>query len=154
MESSAWFQAREASVRSEHRAEHGDGPAAVSRRYSILTLATFTTSAHFAISLRRKAASSAGVEPIGWAPRSANLALISSVARILATSICRRSIVAGGVLAGASRAFHSDISQPVTPASAMVGTSGAAGERCALVTASALTRPARAWGSAALMLPK
>ena len=45
--------------------------------YSILMLAAFTTSAHLAISPRRKAASSCGVEPTASAPRSANLALMS-----------------------------------------------------------------------------
>ena len=73
---------------------------------------------------------------------------------IFATSVCRRAITAGGVPAGAISAFHSEISQSGTPASVSVGTSGAAGDRAGLVTASGRTRPPRACGRAALMLPK
>ena len=79
---------------------------------------------------------------------------MSAMRMIFATSSCRRCSTAGGVPAGAIRAFHSEISQSLTPASAMVGTSGAAGERWALVTASARTLPPRACGRAADMLPK
>src|SRR5260370_16526681 len=103
--------------------------------YSILMSAAFTTSAHFVISARRKAASSSGVEPIASAPRSANLALMSSRCMILATSSCRRCSTRGGVPAGAIRAFHPEISQFFTPASARAGTSGAAGERPDLAAA-------------------
>src|SRR5260370_4963589 len=103
--------------------------------YSILMSAAFTTAAHFVISARRKAASSSGVEPIASTPRSASLALMSSRRMIMAASACRRCSTRGGVPAGAIRAFHPEISQSFTPASARAGTSGAAGERPDLAAA-------------------
>ena len=53
----------------------------------------------------------------------------------------RRSTIGGGVPAGATRPITSSVSWPARPLSAMVGTSGAMGERCALVTANARSVP-------------
>ena len=50
--------------------------------------------------------------------------------------------IAGGVFAGAKNAVHTGISASGTPASAIVGTSGQFGWRCADVTASPRIEPA------------
>src|SRR5262249_651972 len=52
---------------------------------------------------------------------------------------CRRAITGPGVCAGASRPYQVEASYPGTADSAMVGSSGSAGERFALVTAIATT---------------
>ncbi len=55
--------------------------------------------------------------------------------------------MAGGVLAGARMPCQAMASKPGYPLSATVGTSGATGERCVLVTASARSVPAWICGS-------
>ena len=57
-----------------------------------------------------------------------------------------------GVFAGANTTYHALISKPGKPASIMVGTSGASGERLALVTARALSAPDLTCGSDVLMV--
>src|SRR6516164_7033305 len=52
-----------------------------------------------------------------------------------------------GVLAGTRNADHPDTSTPATPASAMVGRSGATDNRLALATASPRSWPCRTSGS-------
>ena len=61
-------------------------------------------------------------------------------------------MMSGGVFAGAKSAYHEDTSNPGTPDSAMVGNSGIAGMRFALVTASARSLPALMSGITAPML--
>jgi hypothetical protein len=58
------------------------------------------------------------------------------------------------VRAGAMTPYHCVTAKPFTPDSAIVGTSGAALARSALVTASAFSRPARTCGCAETMLQK
>src|SRR6185369_3110731 len=53
-----------------------------------------------------------------------------------------------GVLAGIHNEYQDDTSKPGTPDSAMVGSSGAVGNRCAVVTASPRSWPVRTvWSS-------
>ena len=52
-----------------------------------------------------------------------------------------------GVFAGASTMYHALISKPGTPASIIVGNSGASAERVGPVVASALSLPERIMGS-------
>ena len=59
-----------------------------------------------------------------------------------ATSAASRETIAGGVPAGASRPISGAKSKPGTPSSAMVGTSGACGERRGTLIASSFTLPA------------
>ena len=56
-------------------------------------------------------------------------------------SCSRLSTISGGVPAGANRPFHIVTSYPGRPASAIVGTSGAAAVRVAPVTAMAVSLP-------------
>ena len=58
-------------------------------------------------------------------------------------------VVGFGVLVGTSRPYHGNDSYPGTPASAIVGMSGAAPERVAVVTAIARKRPDLTCGIAA-----
>src|SRR5215208_6173383 len=62
-----------------------------------------------------------------------------SSGRACAISCCRRMIAARGVPAGANSPIQDSISNPGTPASVMVGTSGICGLRCAASTAMPLT---------------
>jgi tripartite-type tricarboxylate transporter receptor subunit TctC len=64
----------------------------------------------------------------------------------LTASALSRAITARGVFDGAMKPFHGVWSKPGTPDSAMVGTSGAAEERVAEVTAMARTLPERTCG--------
>jgi hypothetical protein len=84
----------------------------------------------------------------GSMPSVANRSWTSGILRILSTSACRRSTMAGGVPAGAKIACHETTSKPGTPASCMVGTSGRLGTRFAVDTASARTRPLAMCGAA------
>ena len=53
------------------------------------------------------------------------------------------AMMSGGVLAGMNSAYQDDTSNPGTPDSAMVGSSGAVGKRFAVVTASPRSWPVR-----------
>ncbi len=86
--------------------------------------------------------SSAGVPPRGVAPWAIRACCMSGSATTSRTSAETRSSSACGVPAGASSATHEPDSALGTPSSANVGTSGMAGERCALVTARARSLPA------------
>src|SRR6266849_5328878 len=69
-------------------------------------------------------------------------------------SPCRRATTAEGVCAGASTPYQVDASYPGTPDSAIVGRSGKACERRALVTATGASFPGFTCGIAAGMVAK
>src|SRR5262249_17557230 len=115
-------------------------PAAPRRRYSGLICAARITLAHFSVSSARSLPNSAGVSASGVPPRSAKRASILGSARAAAISLLSLSTIAGGVFLGAPTPSQSPASKPGTN-SLTVGTSGSAGERAAVVTASARSFP-------------
>ena len=97
-----------------------------------------------------KRAKSGGVMPPGIAPCDTRRSFTAGLASAFATSCCTRAITSVGAPAGASKPNHDEASNPFSgapPASAIVGNSGAAAERTALVTASAFNLPALMCGS-------
>ena len=78
--------------------------------------------------------------------------LMSAVASALTDSALSLAMISFGVPFGATNPNHDCTSKPATPASPIVGTSGAEGERCALVTANARSLPAFTCGNAEGML--
>ena len=112
---------------------------------------TSTTRAHFSASRRMRSAACSGV--LGTNSRS--------IASILArTSVCasaepkawfKAATTAGGVPLGASSNCPKLASKPATPASLIVGSSIATGERRAEVTAKPISVPALACGMAAVV---
>ena len=103
---------------------------------------TFTTSAQRVISARMKSPkASADIGP-GTAPRSIKRSLMSAVPSALTDSLLSLAMISLGVPFGATSPNQDCTSNPASPASPIVGTSGADGERCALVTASARNLPA------------
>src|SRR6516162_113143 len=109
-------------------------------RHSGLTWAARITLAHFSVSSARSLPNSAGLSANGVPPRSAKRALILGSARAAAISLLSLSTIAGGVFLGAPTPSQSPASKPGTN-SLTVGTSGSAGERAAVVTASARSFP-------------
>jgi hypothetical protein len=81
------------------------------------------------------------------------LALDPGSARAATVSTLIFLTISGDVLAGTNKPCHDDTSYPGTPASSIVGNSGATGSLLALVTASARTWPDRIFSSSA-PLPK
>src|SRR3974390_2062331 len=87
------------------------------------------TSAHFAESARMVAAKSSGVPPAGSSPILANFCLNESETSALLIAALSLSTIGCGTPAGAITPVHVGARYPGTPASAIVGGSGNAGER-------------------------
>lgn len=83
----------------------------------------------------------ARIGPIGRAHRTAFLGSLSR-----AMCCCRRATMSRGVGPGTSRPYQVVMSKPASPDSATVGSCGAMGERCGLVTASARSRASARYG--------
>src|SRR5215475_1281908 len=83
-----------------------------------------------------------GGEPIGSSPCAISLSRTPGSFTALTVSALNRSTIAFGVPAGAPIAAQVRHSNPGTPASVIVGTSGSSGERLGLGTASARSLPA------------
>src|SRR5207253_8858280 len=94
------------------------------------------------------------VTPTGSAPSAVSLSFTYVEFRILSISTFNRFTISGGVPAGANTPCQEPTSNPATPDSASVGTSGATDERLAVVTASARSLPAFASGHAVVILSK
>src|SRR5262245_6039072 len=105
-------------------------------------LASRITLPHFAVSCAMNVSNSAGDIGIGMLPTSASRALICSSASAALISLLSMATISAGVFLGAPMPCHVLASKPGTD-SAMVGTSGNACERLAVVTASARTLPPR-----------
>ena len=80
-------------------------------------------------------------------PRFVNSCVTSGSLKIARTSLFRSATISGGVPAGATIICQAADSKPAMPASCMVGTSGVAGERFAVDTASARSLPSRICGT-------
>src|SRR5207244_11711175 len=104
--------------------------------------------ANFALSARKNLASSSGEVPTGSAPTVASFSLTSGSLSERLISALSLAITSVGVPAGAKKANQLLMSNPGTPASSIVGTSGVAAERRVVVTASARSLPERTWGIA------
>src|SRR6516164_11347180 len=107
----------------------------------MLMPASLISGPQLSISDLRNCPSSAGVEPITNKPSCSRRPLIVGSASAAAVSAYIFCTIAGGVLAGTKKAYHPETSKPVSPASASVGNSGAAGVRLLVVTASARNWP-------------
>src|SRR5688572_29260055 len=103
--------------------------------------AAFTIFRHLAISVLMTAANSAELLPTGSMPTLSRLGRVSGASAALIASAVSRDRMACGVFAGASRPTHDECSYPGTPASAIVGYSGAVTDRFALEIAIARTLP-------------
>src|SRR5262249_29240180 len=99
-----------------------------------------------------RAPNSSGVLATGVKPNVSKRSLTSAVATAFAMSVRQRSMMSFGVPAGATMPVNVSLSRSGIPASALVGTSGRAGERLTLSTASPRNLPslilAMAGGSA------
>src|SRR4029453_15057341 len=99
-----------------------------------------------------RAPNSSGILATGAKPNVSKRSLTSDVATAFAMSPRQRSMMSLGVPAGATMPVRVSLSRSGMPASALVGTSGSAGERLALSTASPRNLPslilAMAGGSA------
>ena len=82
-------------------------------------------------------------------PKSSSRAFRSGWASAFASSAPRRETIASGVPLGTNRPCQALTSTPLMPVSSKLGTSGSAAMRRGASTASALSLPARRWGSAA-----
>ena len=83
------------------------GPAVFNQTSVQLQIGFLTTRCHFSISARRKASSSAGVEPMGSAPMPASCSAMAWSFSTLASACDSCVTTSGGVPAGANTAFHS-----------------------------------------------
>src|SRR5688572_17804655 len=110
--------------------------------------AALTTAVHLSSSERRCLASSSGVLAMPSMPWAANRCFMSAPLSALCRLDCSFVTMPLGVFAGATRAYHPDVSY-LSPLSATVGRSGRSGDRFAVLTASARSLPAFTWGSAA-----
>src|SRR5262249_6884672 len=117
-------------------------------RQSALAPEAFTTGASLAISLSIMAWKGSGVVEMAPAPSCWNTDLISSVATTLANSALSFLTIAGSSPFGPRTPLYRTISKFGTPASIIVGTSGAAATRFGVVTASARSLPALAFDTA------
>src|SRR4029077_3126242 len=88
---------------------------------------SFTTTDQRCASLRMKAENSAGVLVAGNRPEASGFALMTGSARILATSACNLSMMAGGVPLGATRPSQTVISSIFGSSAVMIGRSGTGG---------------------------
>src|ERR1019366_82017 len=102
-----------------------------------------TTSFHIARSLAANAMASSGVLERMRAPATRNRFCIATSAAICFIAPASLSTIGRGVAVGSTKAAHEVTTKSFTPASAMVGTSGKVGQRCAEVTASARIFPER-----------
>src|SRR5688500_16420999 len=116
--------------------------------HSLLIPAVFTTRAQRSTSSRITFANCSGDPGSGSLLCAANCALTSGLVSTFCSSPFRRAISSRGVPAGACSPDHSAASEPRTPASAMVGTSGSAGDRRGEITPSATALPALTCGIA------
>src|SRR4029077_5072067 len=89
------------------------------------------------------APSPSGVELSTTTPSGSNLALTAGSDNAVTVAAFSLATISGGVLAGTNSAYQADTSKPGIPDSAMVGSSGAVGKRCAVVTASPRSCPER-----------
>src|SRR4249920_2219949 len=117
--------------------------------HSGLTPAAFHTFLRVVISVWTSLSKASGVLDLAAAPWFAMRSLISESSRICPTSSASRLMIVRGVLDGASTPYQPWYSNPASPASAMVGTSGSAGARYVVVTPSANTLPLLTNGTAA-----
>src|SRR6478752_4976302 len=108
----------------------------VRAQFSTLIFASRITGPHLSVSDFRKAASCAGVEPLGLAPSSSNRDLTGGCTSAALVSALILATTSGGVLAGTKKPNQENTSKPGTPDSAMVGISGTAATRSLVVTAS------------------
>src|SRR6476646_5033083 len=106
-----------------------------------------TTSPHLAESAFIVAANSSGVPPAGSSPIVANVSLNDSDVSALLIAALSLSTIGRGTPAGAITPVQVGARYPGTPASAIVGNSGKAGERAAPLTPSARTLSSRAKGA-------
>src|SRR5262249_11213394 len=79
--------------------------------------ASLMIGAHLSISARRKAPSSAGVEPATTTPSCSSRCFVAGSASAAAMSAWIFRMIAGAVLAGANKAYQDETSKPGTPAS-------------------------------------
>src|SRR6266851_6466875 len=103
------------------------------------------------LSFRTKCANSGCVMPIGSPPCLATHSRRSGPASTRPMSIASLSTTPAGVPAGTHIPYQIGKSNPATPASAIVGTSGNRTERRAVLTPSAMSLPSRIWGRASSM---
>ena len=94
-----------------------------------------------------------GVPGIASTASTLKRAWTSGKATTLFNAALSFSMTATGVPAGAASAKKFCTSNPLNPASLMLGASGKALERFSLVTANGLTRPSLIIGSSAGMVP-
>src|SRR5688572_29429277 len=120
--------------------------------YSILIPAAFTTLRHFSISLTISLSNCAGAPGAGSSPCAARTSIIDGAFRMLANSRLRRSMIAAGVFAGATRPCQLSTSKPGTPDWAMLGMSGAPFTLFSVDTPSARSFPDFTCGSAGAMV--
>src|SRR3989442_11088189 len=118
------------------------------RHYCALTPAARITSPSTAYSSRRNASNSPGDIAIGSAPSLARRSFRSALCSARCVSAFSRASTSRGVCAGARMPTPELKLPPGKPGSAMVGTSGEAGERLPGRTASASSRPSRIWPTA------
>src|SRR5207247_7750468 len=86
------------------------------------------------------------------APTASSFERVSVDCMAFTVSACSRRTIAAGVLAGANTPYQVVIRYPGSPASSAVGTSGNAGRRPALETASARSLPERTCGAEARLV--
>ena len=89
------------------------------------------------------ALAASGVPPIGVMFRRRKCCSVSGFFKTSLMSALSLATIAAGVFGGAASAFQVSERNPLTPASSMVGTSGTAATRSAVVTASIFTFFAR-----------
>src|SRR4051794_3495956 len=100
-----------------------------------------TTLRIFWISANTNVRNSSGVVVSTLTPASTRRLRASEELRALTISVLRRATIGFGMPAGPNTQNHEVISNPGTPDSAIVGTSGSAAERLLLDTAIARMRP-------------
>src|SRR5437016_4125139 len=98
---------------------------------------------HLSISDASSAPSPSGVELSTTTPSGSNRALTAGSDNAVTVAAFSLAMISGGVLAGTNSAYQDDTSNPGTPDSAMVGSSGAVGKRFGVVTASPRSCPER-----------
>src|SRR6516162_628445 len=109
--------------------------------HSTLMFAALMIAPHFAVSALRYPLSSAGVEGLPTTPIASKLCFIDGCASAKSTSSWTFFTISVGVFTGRKMAYQEDTSNSDNPVSAIVGMSGAKGERVFDVTASARSAP-------------
>src|ERR1044071_9912786 len=105
--------------------------------------AALTIGPHFSITDFNSPPSASGVELSTTTRSGSNLARTSGSDSAVTVAALILAMMSAGVLAGMNNAYHDDTSNPGTPDSAMVGSSGAVGNRRAVVTARPRSWPLR-----------